>query len=107
MPIKRLFPVLFLLLALPAAGQERTLSWQRIDVQAHLDARGTLHVRERQTFVFTGPWNGGERAFRVGVNQSLELEGIYRVGPDGREIPLVEGGLDQVDHYEWTSRDTV
>lgn len=107
MPIKRLFPVLFLLLALPAAGQERTLSWQRIDVQAHLDARGTLHVRERQTFVFTGPWNGGERAFRVGVNQSLELEGIYRVGPDGRETALVEGGLDQVDHYEWTSRDTV
>lgn len=110
MPLfKRLFPVLFLLLALPAAGQDgsRSLFWKRIDVNAHLDARGTLHVRERQTFVFTGPWNGGERVFRVGMNQKLELDGLYRIGPDGREIPLVEGGLDQVDHYERTSRDTL
>src|SRR5215211_3771552 len=106
MPLfKRLLPALFLLLALPAAGQDaaRTLFWKRIDVNAHLDARGTLHVRERQTFVFTGPWNGGERVFRVGLNQHLELEGIYRIGPDGREIPLVEGGLYQIDHYDWTS----
>jgi uncharacterized membrane protein YgcG len=107
MLFKRLLPALFLLLALPAAGQDRALFWKRIDVNAHLDARGTLHVRERQTFVFTGPWNGGERVFRVGLNQDLELEGIYRIGPDGREIPLVEGDLDQMDHYKWTSSDTV
>jgi Predicted membrane protein (DUF2207) len=105
--LKRLLSALFLLLALPAAGQERTLFWQRIDVNAHLDARGTLHVRERQTFVFSGPWNGGERNFRVGLNQELDLEGIYRVGSDGREIPLVEGGIDQVDHYEWADSDTL
>jgi uncharacterized membrane protein YgcG len=104
--LKRLLPAL-LLLALPAAGQERTLFWKRIDVNAHLDARGTLHVRERQTFVFTGPWNGGERVFRVGLNQDLELEGISRIGPDGREIPLIEGDVDQVDHYKHTSSDTV
>jgi uncharacterized membrane protein YgcG len=109
--MRRLLPALFLLLLAfptpPVLGQERTLFWKRIDVNAHLDARGTLHVRERQTFVFTGPWNGGDRVFRVGLNQHLELEGIYRVGPDGREIPLVEGDVDQVDHYDWTSSDTV
>lgn len=107
MPLKRLLSALFLLLALPALGQERSLHWDEIVVNAHLDARGTLHVRERQTFVFTGPWNGGERSFRVGLNQDLELEGLYRVGPDGREIPLVEGDVGQVDHYAWADKDTL
>jgi uncharacterized membrane protein YgcG len=107
--LKRLFPVLFLLLALPVLGQEipRTLRWNKIEVTANLDAGGTLNVRERQVFVFDGPWNGGERKFRVGLNQRLELYGIYRVDPHGYQIPLVEGDLDQVDHYEWTSSDTV
>ncbi|MES1244619.1 MAG: hypothetical protein ABUT39_23635 [Acidobacteriota bacterium] len=107
---KRLLPAL-LLLALPAAGQEsappRSLYWDEIAVNAHLDARGTLHVRERQSYVFTGDWNGGERSFRVGFNQHLELEGLYGVTEDGREIPLVEGDIDQVDHYEWADGDTL
>ncbi len=112
-PHKRLLPALVvslaLLAALPAAGQDgsRSLYWDKITVNAHLDARGTLHVRERQAYVFTGPWNGGERSFRVGLRQHLELEGISRVGPDGREIPLVEGGIDQVDHFEWGDNKTL
>ncbi len=94
-------------LAVPARAQEQTLYWQSITVNALLDAAGTLHVRERQEYVFNGPWNGGEREFRVGLRQELELEGIFRVGPDGREIPLVEGDLDQVDHYEWANSKTL
>ncbi len=102
--IKRLLlAVLCLALALPAAAQEKTLAWDEIAVTARLDAAGKLHVRERQTIVFNGDWNGGERSFTNRVNQDLDIERIVRIGPDGREIELVEGDTDAVDHYEWKS----
>ncbi|HWM90825.1 MAG TPA: hypothetical protein VN493_08670 [Thermoanaerobaculia bacterium] len=93
--------LLCLALALPAAGQARTLAWDEIAVTARLDAAGKLHVRERQTIVFDGDWNGGERSFEHRLNQDLDLKRIARIGPDGREIPLVEGDTDAVDHYDW------
>ena len=92
---------LLLCLVLPSSAQERTLSWEEIAVDARLDERGTLHVRERQTIVFNGDWNGGERSFVNPLNQDLDLKRIARVGPDGREIPLVEGDTDAVDHWDW------
>lgn len=99
--------LLALSLSLPAAAQDRSLSWDEIAVSARLDERGTLHVQERQTFVFTGDWNGGERSFRVGFNHDLDLTRIARIDPDGREVPLTEGDLDYVDHFDWEDRDTV
>lgn len=100
----RLAPLLLcLLLPLPAAAQDRTLSWDEIAVTARLDAAGTLHVRERQAIVFNGEWNGGERTFTQRMNQDLDLQRIARIGPDGREVPLVAGDTDSVDHYEWKS----
>lgn len=103
-PPNRLLATLLLSLAaaLPAAAQNRTLLWDDIAVTARLDATGTLHVRERQTIVFTGDWNGGERSFLQRVSQDLDLQRIARIGPDGREIPLVEGDTDAVDHYDWS-----
>lgn len=98
---KRLLLLALFLLAAPAPAQDRTLYWDDISVTARLDARGTLHVLERQTFVFTGDWNGGERHFNVRLSQDLDLQRIARVGEDGREIPLVEGDLEQVDHFDW------
>lgn len=92
--------LLCLSLPLPAAAQERTLAWDEIAVTARLDERGTLHVRERQTIVFSGDWNGAERSFTHRLNQDLDLKRIARV-EDGREIPLVEGDTDSVDHYDW------
>ncbi len=102
-PPNRLSAALLLCLTLapPAAGQDRTLLWDEIAVTARLDATGKLHVRERQTIVFNGDWNGGERSFTQRLNQDLDLNRIARIGPDGREIPLVEGDTDSVDHYEW------
>jgi uncharacterized membrane protein YgcG len=88
-------------LPLPAAAQDRTLSWDEVAVAARLDERGRLHVRERQTIVFNGDWNGAERSFTQRLNQDLDLKRIVRIGPDGREIPLVEGDTDSVDHYDW------
>lgn len=104
---RRLLAALLLALALPATAQERSLHWDEIAVTARLDARGTLHVQERQTFVFTGDWNGGERIFRQGFNQDLNLKRIARIGRDGREIPLVQGSTDYVDHYEWSDNTTL
>ncbi|HYN20839.1 MAG TPA: DUF2207 domain-containing protein [Thermoanaerobaculia bacterium] len=94
-------------LALPLCAQDRHLYWEEIAVSARLDARGTLHVQERQTFVFTGDWNGGERSFRVGLNHDLDLQRLARIDADGREIPLVEGDLDAIDHFEWEGNDTI
>lgn len=99
-PRFRLLALLPFLLPLPAAAQERTLAWDEIAVTARLDERGTLHVRERQTIVFNGDWNGAERSFTQRLNQDLDLKRIARV-EDGRELPLVEGDTDSIDHYDW------
>ena len=60
------------LAAAPTAAQERSLYWESLDVSGRLDAEGRLHVAERQTYVFTGDWNGGERRFEVGRDEKLE-----------------------------------
>jgi len=58
--------------------------------------------------VFTGDWNGGERKFNVRIGQHLNLEKITRIDPvTGEARPLVEGNLDQVDHYAWTKGNTL
>ena len=54
-----------LLLPLTARGQEKELHWRELAVQARLDQDGRLHVREQQTMVFTGDWNGGARILRL------------------------------------------
>ncbi len=98
-----LFSALLLVLfsaAVPA--QARSLHWQDITVRARLDGRGTLHVREIQTMVFTGSWNGGERRFNVRPGQHLRVKGLFRRDPaTGRDIALVHGNLDRVDHWAW------
>ena len=71
-------------------------------MRAKLDESGALHVVETQTVVFDGDWNGGERTFRVLVGQSLQLESVTRIAPDGTRHPLTEGGLAAVDEWGWT-----
>ncbi len=100
--------VILAVLAPPAFAQERTLYWPEIAVQARLDADGRLHVAERQTMVFTGDWNGGEREFFVGIGPKLDFQKLSRIDPGtGEAEPLVEGDLDQVDHYDWTDGSTL
>lgn len=107
---KRLAAVLPLLLAATSVrAQDRSLHWDELAVQARLDAEGTLHVRERQTMVFTGDWNGGERRFNLRLGERLKLGRISRVDPaTGREIPLVQDDqLSQVDQYDWADSSTL
>jgi uncharacterized membrane protein YgcG len=90
------------LCAAAANAQSRQLYWDELSVVARLDADGLLHVAERQTMVFSGDWNGGERQFRLEPWQRLTLHSMTRIDPDtGAERPMVEGDLDEVDHYGW------
>lgn len=88
------------------AAQGRTLSWPTIEVTAHLDRDGRLHVRERQTIRFNGEWNGGERRFAVGFGQEFEFDSIVHVD-DGTAKPMFEGEIDRVDGYEMFSGNTL
>lgn len=92
--------LLFLALFLAAlAAHPKSLHWRAIEVDAHLDGSGLLHVAETQTYVFDGDWNGGERQFVTYVGQSLQFEGVDRL--DGEHvIPLTRGDLAAVDHYD-------
>lgn len=94
--------------ALPASSQDRSLYWKELAVRARLDAQGTLHVEERQTMVFTGDWNGGERSFNLRMGERLKLRGVSRIDPEtGAAKPLVPGDLSQVDQYDWADSSTL
>lgn len=108
--LKRLAAVLpLLLLTAPVRAQDRSLHWAELAVQARLDAEGMLHVRERQTMVFTGDWNGGERRFNLRLGERLKLVRLSRIDPaTGREIPLVEDDqIAQVDRYDKVDSSTL
>lgn len=97
---------LVLATAFPAAA--RQLHWSAIDVEARLDADGRLRVRERQTMVLDGDWNGGERRFDLGVTQQIELHGLTRIdAAAGERVALAEGDLGRVDQFEWVDRKTL
>lgn len=94
--------LLVLLAALPLYA--KSLYWRSVDVDARLDRDGNLHVTERQRIVFDGDWNGGERDF--GAGRDIDVKRVVRI--DGnREIPLVQGDLDQVDHWDYAGSHTV
>jgi uncharacterized membrane protein YgcG len=114
-PLSRRFLVLtvlavlavLLVLSLPLSAQEKSLHWADFAVRARLDADGVLHVAERQTFVFTGDWNGGYRQLRLGAGHKVQLEHLLRLDDNGGAVPLVEGDLNQVDHWSWTDSSTL
>jgi uncharacterized membrane protein YgcG len=86
----------------------RELHWRDFKVHALLDGKGLLHVTESQTMIFTGDWNGGYRQFRLRGGQKVALEGIRRLDEaSGEAVPLVEGDVSEVDHYQWSDASTV
>lgn len=105
-------PLLILLvMVLPApslGAQERTIRWPSIAVQAHLDAQGHLQVKETESIVYNGDWNGGERRFTVSLQQRFDFERIVRVdSASGRDVTMVGGDLDRVDGFDLTDSHTV
>jgi hypothetical protein len=86
---------------------QRELHWEALDVEARLDAQGTLHVVETQRMVFTGEWNGGERQFDIRPRQGLVFSSIERQEADGTLRPLaMDSSLDDVDEYAQTDDTT-
>ena len=97
-----------LTLSLPRiALAQRDLHWDRLDVEARLDAAGRLHVTETQSMVFTGYWNGGERTFKVRPPQMLSFTGISRVAAGGLLDLRENRTLSSVDDYAWTDARTL
>ncbi len=89
-------------------AQERTIEWPSIHVNAHIDANGNLRVRETQTVVYNGEWNGGQRTFTVALQQRFNFEKMVRVDSAGAgDIPMVGGDLDMVDGFDLTDSHTV
>jgi hypothetical protein len=94
--------------AVPAAAQPRALRWPALDVTAHLDSSGRLTVRERQTILLSGDWNGPERTFALGAGQRVTLAGLTRRDSiTGAEVPLTRGDLSAVDQFRWTDSRTL
>lgn len=98
------------MIALPGAmtAQSRVLKWPEISVTAHLDRDGVLQVQERQTMLFSGDWNGGERVFSVRFGQKFRLESLARIDSiSNSPVPLTEGEIDRVDGYDMFSGNTL
>lgn len=94
--------LLCLLLAGTAAAAEKSLYWSGLDVEARLEADGTLRVIERQSMVFDGEWNGGERRFNLRPGQSIALESLEEIDPaSGTPRVFVQGDLDSVGEFAW------
>ena len=106
---KILLSLIVLSLALPIeCALAKSLYWRLLDVEARLDRDGRLHVRESQTMVFDGDWNGGERRFNLRPGQRLDVSRLLRFDPSsGTSSELPRGALDRVDHYDWHGSDTL
>ena len=94
---RRLLLACLLLAALPASS--KTLHWKAVDVTARLADDGRLHIIEKQTIVFDGDWNGGERRFNVGPGQALHFESLEEI--DGERIPFSQRSLEEPRSWGW------
>ena len=87
-------------------GQTKELHWQSLDVRAHLDADGALHVRETQGIVFNGDWNGGERRFSIRDGQRLKFERLIEKDASGNTLREFDrGDLDDIGEFRWFDGD--
>jgi uncharacterized membrane protein YgcG len=110
--LRRVVCVAGLLAGSTAFSQDRSLYWDALTVEAHLDSQGALHVTERHAMVFDGAWNGGERTFQVRSWHELNLQSFAEVEPNTQtRVPWQEGDLDQIGEYRldgnslrWRSR---
>ncbi|MGA7613683.1 MAG: hypothetical protein WBX15_00755 [Thermoanaerobaculia bacterium] len=104
----RLACLVFLTLGLASAAAAREMHWKSLDVDTYLDRDGRLRTTERQTIVFTGDWNGGERIFNIRAGQKLRFVGMNRIDPVTHEVHrMTEGDLGTVDHYQFVKSNTL
>jgi len=96
------------MLSLPGSAlAQRELHWDRLDVEARLDAAGSLRVTETHAMVFTGDWNGGERKFNTRRQQRLLFTRISRLSAAGPRDLHEDRSLLNIDDYAWTDARTL
>lgn len=105
--MRTLRALLLLLTAAAPAAAQRSLHWRDFSVDARLTEDGTLRIVERQTIVFTGDWNGGERRFNLRPRQRFQFEGMRRIDSTGQAHVMRAGGLSAVDDYDFTEAHTL
>lgn len=82
-------------------ASSRTLSWDSLDVDAHLDKDGLLYVTELHAIRFDGDWNGGERRFRVERHQQFKFISLTELDSEsGVKRPFESGNLNFVGEYK-------
>lgn len=101
------FCLFFIFLLCPSVTHGRSLFWQDITVQANLDSTGRLHIREQQTIVFSGKWNGGERKFFLRPGHKMQFESLSRLAADGQEVKLTRGSLRLVDRWNHNGKTSI
>lgn len=100
-------PLLLLLIATTPAAAQRSLHWRDVTVNATLAGDGALRVVERQTMVFSGDWNGGERVFDQRPRQRFQFEGMRRIDSNGQGHVMRAGGLGDIDEYDFINAHTL
>lgn len=93
------FIILLLGLALDESALASNVTWGRIEVDAHLDNSGTLHVRERMFVTVDGEMPSLERKITTSTDQAFLLQRLVREDA-GQETVFVEG-WDKKNEYMW------
>ena len=76
------------------------LTWERIDVDAHLLNTGALHVSEWMSVRVVGNMTMLDRRVATSTDQAIVLRRLVRE-EGGEERELAGGGFDQKDRYMW------
>ena len=90
-----------LLIAAPAA-RAQSVVWTVIDVKAHLDNDGRLHVVETHDLELRE--GGGfnlTREFGLGVDQSIVFRSLRRIGPGSVDVGLEDAEVGLPDRYRY------
>ncbi|TGN09832.1 DUF2207 domain-containing protein [Leptospira ilyithenensis] len=83
---------------------EKTLSWDKVEVNAHLSSNGTLSVEEIQSIRFNGDWRGPYRHYDFKRGQSIDLISVEKLGKDKIWRILDEGDTETKDRYSFSNK---
>ena len=80
---------------------ERTYDavFTRLEIVAHLDNAGLLHVAEDQTVEMRPSVEKLSRDFGIGAGQRIVLTGLWRIDEQGQRVPLAPAKDPKPDEY--------
>ncbi|BDA80390.1 hypothetical protein LPTSP3_g33200 [Leptospira kobayashii] len=101
--------ILVFLFVLPGVSfaeweDEKTLSWDKVEVNAFLSSDGTLSVEEIQSIRFNGDWRGPYRSYDFKRGQSIDLISVEKLGKDKTWRILPGGNAETKDSYSFSNK---